>query len=254
MKQIPNFITLLNLVFGCLAVIFILQTGQAIVFVEREGFTSVDLPEKIAWGSLFIMAAAVIDFADGFIARMLKANSPMGEQLDSLADAVSFGVAPGLIMYQLLRLSFAREENGLDVSMAWLLPALLIPCAAVWRLAKFNLDFRQEHSFRGLPTPASGLVIACLPLIVFYQQFGLEETVLNKWVLYLFIIALSWLMVSNLPLMGMKFSSYRLRENLPRYLLLVLSLASILVLKWAAAPVILLAYLLVSLAFKNKIA
>jgi CDP-diacylglycerol--serine O-phosphatidyltransferase len=178
----------------------------------------------------------------------------MGEQLDSLADAVSFGVAPGLIMYQLLRLSFAREENGLDVSIAWLLPALLIPCAAVWRLAKFNLDTRQELSFHGLPTPANGLIIACLPLIIFYQQFGLEEVVLNKWVLYLVIIVLSWLMVSNMRLMGMKFQGFGFKENFPKYLLLALSVLAIIILKWAAAPVILLLYVLVSLVFKNKIA
>src|SRR5688572_3677102 len=107
MKQIPNLITLLNLVFGCIAIIFILQTGQSLVYIEREGYTSWDLPEKITWGCLFIFAAAIVDFVDGFIARLMKVNSAMGEQLDSLADMVSFGVAPGLIMYQLLRLSFA---------------------------------------------------------------------------------------------------------------------------------------------------
>jgi len=254
MKQIPNLITLLNLVFGCLAIIFILQTGQSIVYIEREGYTSWDLPEKITWGCLFIFAAAIIDFVDGFIARLMKVNSAMGEQLDSLADMVSFGVAPGLIMYQLLRLSFAREEGGLDTSIAWLLPALLIPCAAAWRLAKFNIDARQELSFRGLPTPANGLVIACLPLIIFYQQFGLEEIMLNKWVLYLLIVLLSGLMISNIPLMGMKFKNFSLKENLPRYLLITLSILAIVLLKWAAAPVILLLYVLVSLVTKNKLA
>jgi CDP-diacylglycerol--serine O-phosphatidyltransferase len=253
MKQIPNLFTLLNLVFGCLAIIFILQTGESLVFIEREGFTSWNLPEKITWGCLFIFAAAIIDFLDGFLARLLKVNSSMGEQLDSLADAVSFGVAPGLILYQLLRLSYARDENGFDTSIAWLLPALLIPCTAVWRLAKFNLDTRQELSFRGLPTPANGLVIACLPLIIFYQQFGLEDILLNKWVLYLIIIMLSWLMISNVKLMGMKFQTFRLKENFPKYLLIVASLLAIILLKWVAAPVIMLLYVLVSLIFKNKI-
>src|SRR5688572_18249325 len=104
MKQIPNLFTLLNLVFGCLAIIFILQPGQSIVYVDAEGYTSRDLPEKITWGSICIFAAALVDFLDGFIARLFKANSAMGKQLDSLADVVSFGVAPGMIMYQLLRL------------------------------------------------------------------------------------------------------------------------------------------------------
>ena len=127
MKQIPNLFTLLNLVLGCLAIIFILQTGQTIAYIEREGFTSWNLPEKITWGCLFIFAAALVDFADGFVARLFKSESAMGRQLDSLADMVSFGVAPGMIMYQLLRISFAKEEGGLDVSIAMLLPSLLIP-------------------------------------------------------------------------------------------------------------------------------
>src|SRR5690242_14335605 len=113
MKQIPNLFTLLNLVFGCIAIVFILQTGQAIVYVEREGFTTWDLPEKIALGSFFIFAAGLVDFLDGFVARLFKADSEMGKQLDSLADVVSFGVAPGLILYQLLRISFAKQVDGL---------------------------------------------------------------------------------------------------------------------------------------------
>ena len=93
MKQIPNLFTLLNLVFGCIAIVFILQTGQSIVYIDRDGFTSWELPEKIAMGSLFIFAAGIVDFLDGFVARLFKASSEMGKQLDSLADVVSFGVA-----------------------------------------------------------------------------------------------------------------------------------------------------------------
>src|SRR5688572_31237038 len=99
MKQIPNLFTLLNLVFGCIAIVCILQTGQNIIYIDREGFTSWELPEKVAVGSFFIFAAALVDFLDGFIARLFKAGSAMGKQLDSLADVVSFGVAPGLILY-----------------------------------------------------------------------------------------------------------------------------------------------------------
>ena len=95
MKIIPNLFTLLNLVFGCIAILFILQTGQTLVTIEAEGYTSWELPEKITWGSLFIFAAAIVDFLDGFVARLFKAESAMGKQLDSLADVVSFGVAPG---------------------------------------------------------------------------------------------------------------------------------------------------------------
>ena len=133
MKQIPNFFTLLNLVFGCLAIVNILQTGQDIVYIEPAGYTTVDLPENIVLGAVFIFAAAVVDFLDGFIARLFKASSEMGKQLDSLADLVSFGVAPGMILYQMLRISFAKEAGGLDTSLLVLVPAFVLPCAAAWR-------------------------------------------------------------------------------------------------------------------------
>ena len=101
MKQIPNLFTLLNLVFGCIAIVLILQTGESIVLMDQTGATFVNLPEKIWLGAIFIFAAAVIDFLDGFLARAFHATSKMGEQLDSLSDVVSFGVAPGMILYQL---------------------------------------------------------------------------------------------------------------------------------------------------------
>lgn len=248
----PNFFTLLNLVFGCIAIIFILQTGQTIAYVEREGFTSWNLPEKITWGCLFIFAAALVDFLDGFIARLFKSSSAIGKQLDSLADVVSFGVAPGLILYQLLRISFAKQEGGLDVSMAWLLPALLIPCAAAWRLARFNLDASQEYSFKGLPTPAAGICIASLPLMVFYQQFGLELWITNKWILYAVILLLSYLMVSHLPMMGFKFRNFHVKENLPKYFLIIAGIVLALSVQWVAIPAILVLYILVSLIVKKE--
>jgi CDP-diacylglycerol---serine O-phosphatidyltransferase len=254
MKQIPNFFTLLNLILGCLAIIFILQTNETIVFIDQEGFTSQNLPEKITWGALCIFLAAIIDFLDGFIARLFKATSAMGGQLDSLADVVSFGVAPGMIMYQLLRISFAGKEGGLDVSTAMLMPALLIPCAAAWRLAKFNLDEGQQYSFKGVPTPAIGLTIGSLPLIIFYQQFNLQQPLLNQWVLYLIIAVVCWLMVSNLSMMSLKFKDYSIKNNMPKYILAGMAIIAAVVLKWAAAPLILAAYVLVSLLFKNRTA
>ena len=252
MKQIPNLFTLLNLVFGCMAIIFILQTGESILYLAPEGFTSINLPEKITWGCICIFGAAVVDFLDGFVARLFKATSPMGNQLDSLADAVSFGVAPGMIFYQLLRMSFAQSEGGLDTSIIYLLPALLIPCAAVWRLAKYNLDNSQQYSFKGVPTPAIGLLTACLPMIIFYQQMNLNELLLNHWVLYGLIILLSYLMVSNIPLMSLKFRNFTFKDNMPKVILAVIVIIAAITLKWVAAPVVLLAYVLVSLAFKNK--
>ena len=164
MKQIPNLFTLLNLVFGCLAIVFILQNGIT-VSGNADGANLIDIPEKIWMASLFIGLAAVVDFLDGFVARLFKASSEMGKQLDSLADVVSFGVAPAMIMYQFLRLSYAQEESSLDTSIVWLLPAFIIPCAAAWRLARFNLDTSQSHTFKGMPVPAAGIFVASLPLI-----------------------------------------------------------------------------------------
>lgn len=252
MKHFPNLFTLLNLIAGCIAVIFILQTGQTIAYIDQEGFTQVDLPEKITWGAIFIFAAAIVDFLDGFVARLFKATSPMGKQLDSLADVVSFGVAPGLILYQLLRISFAQEENGLDVSLVLLLPALLIPCAAAWRLAKFNIDEEQQYSFKGLPTPAAGLMVASLPLIIWFQTLGIQAYLINKWILYIIIVLLSFLMVSNLPLMGLKFKDFSLKNNLPKYILAGIAIIAAVFLQWLAVPAVLVAYVILSLAFKNK--
>ena len=254
MKQVPNIFTLLNLVFGCMAIIFILQTSESVVYVNGQGFPNVSLPEKITWGALCIFAAAIVDFLDGFVARLFKATSEMGKQLDSLSDLVSFGVAPGMIMYQLLRMSFAQQVDGLEVSIIWLLPALLVPCAAAWRLAKFNLDAEQAFAFKGIPSPAAGLMVASLPLIMFYQQMDLQDIMLNKWLLYGIIVFLSYGMVSNLPLLSLKFKSAGVKENLPKYILVAIAIVAAVTVKWIAVPVILPAYVLVSLIFKNKAA
>ena len=251
---IPNLFTLLNLFLGATAIIFILQPGQTIAFIDNEGYSQVDLPEKITWGALLIFCSAIVDFFDGFLARLFKAASPMGKQLDSLSDVVSFGVAPGLIIYQLLRISYAKEEGGLDISIAFLLPALIIPCAAAWRLAKFNLDEEQQYFFKGLPTPAAGLFVAALPLIIWFpsEQINIIDYVINKWILYLIIIVLSFLMVSNLPLMSLKFRDFSFKNNLPKYLLVIIGIAAVVLLKWIAVPILLVAYVIVSLIFKNK--
>jgi CDP-diacylglycerol---serine O-phosphatidyltransferase len=258
MKQIPNLFTLLNLVFGCLAIICILQTGESIVILDPQtGASSVNLPEKIWLGSLFIFAAAVVDFLDGFLARAMKAQSKMGEQLDSLSDMVSFGVAPGMILYQLLRISYAQQENGLNVSMIALLPAFIFTAAAAWRLAKFNISTTQTSVFLGVPTPAAGLLIASFPLIIWYGYFGMQALFINKWFLYAVIIVVSWLMVSNLPLMALKFKGFGLKNNVAKYTLIGLSLLVAIILAalnsiWLAWPVIFVIYILVSLVYREK--
>ena len=254
MKQIPNLFTLLNLVFGCLAIVFTLQNG-IIISVDADGAQLLDIPEKIWMASLFIGLAAVVDFLDGFVARLFKANSAMGKQLDSLADLVSFGVAPAMIIYQFLRLSFSQQEGGLDVSLGWLLPAFILPVAAAWRLARYNLDSNQSLSFRGMPVPAAGIFVASLPLIYWnVNEAWAQHLLLNKWFLYAIVLLLSGLMVSTLPLMTMKFKSFGIKNNLPRYLVIAVAIIAAVLLKWLAIPVAVLAYVLISLLFKNKTA
>lgn len=261
MKNIPNLFTLLNLVFGCLAIICILQQGVMLLPLDGEGNIIItpqqleNVPEKIWIASLFIGLAAVVDFLDGFVARFFNASSEMGKQLDSLADLVSFGVAPGMIIYQFLRLSFAQGEGGLDTSVLWLLPAFILPCAAAWRLAKFNLDNSQSFSFKGMPVPAVGIFVASLPLIYWnVNEPWVLDLFLNKWFLYGLVLLLSYLMISSLPLMALKFKDFSIKNNLPKYLLVLIAVAAIFILQWLAAPVILLAYVLLSLLFKIKTA
>jgi CDP-diacylglycerol---serine O-phosphatidyltransferase len=252
MKQIPNFFTLLNLCLGCTAILYTLQTGETILNLDGLEW-KLYIPEKITWAALCIFGAAVVDFLDGFVARLLKADSEMGKQLDSLSDVVSFGVAPGMILFQLLRLAFAAEPSGLETSLVWMAPALLIPLAAAWRLARFNIAPSHSEHFTGLPVPAAGLLIASLPLIALYNTLGAQSLLINPWILYGIIIFLSAMMVSRIPLMSLKFKHYGFSENLPRYILLLSAVPSILLLGWLSAPALLIVYILVSLLFKNRL-
>jgi len=261
MKQIPNFFTLLNLLFGCIAIVFTLQAGLILLPLDNDGNILIPpreleyIPEKIVWASIFIGLAAVVDFLDGFVARLFNAASQLGKQLDSLADVVSFCVAPGMIIYQFLRLSFAQTGDGLDASLIFLFPAFILSCAGAYRLGKFNIDEDQVYSFKGVPTPAVGLLIAAFPLIYWYtDKIWVIELLLNKWFWYVLILVLSYLMVSNLPMMGLKFKDYSFRNNFMKYILIGIAIISIVALKWLAVPVIFLAYVIVSLALKNKIA
>jgi CDP-diacylglycerol--serine O-phosphatidyltransferase len=252
MKLIPNLFTLLNLLFGCVAIVFILQNG-IITTVDSSGTQLIDIPEKIWLGSLFIALAAVVDFFDGFVARLFKSTSNMGRQLDSLADLVSFGVAPAMIIYQFLRLSFAQEEGGMDVSLVWLLISFLLPCAAAYRLARFNLDNSDSFLFRGLPVPSVGLLIASLPILYWFSNRAwVVNLVLNKWFLYGLILLLSYLMISSRPMMSLKFKDFSFKSNWMKYLLVVITILSAITLKWLAVPVVFICYVLLSLALKNR--
>lgn len=252
MKNIPNLFTLLNLIFGCIAIVFILQNG-IIITADQDGMQMIDIPEKMWMASLFIGLAAVVDFLDGFVARLFNATSEMGKQLDSLADVVSFGVAPSMILYQFLRLSYSQEVDGLDISMWLLSPAFLVAAAAAYRLARFNIDNTSSDSFRGMPVPAVGIFVASFPLIYWnVNQKWVMDLLLNKWFIYGISLLLSWLMVSTIPLMALKFKDYSFRNNKEKYILIALAIILSVVLKWMAIPAIILAYVVLSLLFVKK--
>lgn len=252
-KQIPNLFTLLNLFLGCIAIVFALQTETISIFVGEDLTTHYNIPEKLSIASYLIFAAAVVDFLDGFIARLFNATSEMGKQLDSLSDVVSFGVAPSVILYQLLRMSFIKEENGLETSFVWLLPAFVVACAGAYRLARFNIDNTQSFGFKGVPIPAAGLLIASFPMILHFGTsfINVNEWLTNKWVLYALIAVVSFLMVSKLPLMAMKFKDLSIKNNIPKIVLLLAAIAAALLLHWLAVPVIFVLYIILSLIFKQ---
>ena len=250
LSVIPNILTLLNLVFGCLAIVAVLQPGLTTT-TDDTGVSLVILPEQMVWGSIFIGCAAIIDFLDGFVARLFKASSSLGAQLDSLSDVVSFGVAPGFIIYTFLRYSFSQLPNGLNVSTAWLLPAFLIPCAGAYRLGRFNIDAGQSYGFKGVPIPAAGLLIASFPLIYFYTNSTIVYTLfLNQWFWYAVIFCTSYLMISTLPMLALKFSNASFKTFLPFIIVAVVAMITAFIAGWLAVPVAFIAYVILSLLFK----
>lgn len=168
---------------------------------------------------------------DGFVARLLKVQSELGKQLDSLADVVSFGVAPSFI---LLSYNFLGEFS----------PAgLLIGIFACVRLAKFNIDTRQSDSFLGLPVPSTGMIIASLP---FVDKEGPLAFLLNQWVVGGLVVVLCALMVSEIPLLAMKFKNFTLKDNIYRYAVIVLGAALLIILGIQSLTLIILGYVLIS--------
>ncbi len=263
MKQIPNIITLLNLLFGCIAVVYILQPGLVPLYNSNDltlvpdvtdlGTQYVSIPQQMFMASLFIGLAAVVDFFDGFIARWMKATSPIGAQLDSLADVVSFGVAPSLIIYQFLRLSFAQQENGLSVSAIFLLPAFFVACAGAYRLARFNIDAGQTNYFKGLPIPANGLLVASFPLIYWTNNFKIITIILiSPWFWYALIIILSWLMISKKPMLALKFANSNTKKLMPFIIIAVVAIISAFFIHWLAVPLSFLVYVILSLLHKQS--
>ena len=216
--QLPNFITLLNLLSGVLGILWVLE-GQPL------------------YGAYFVILAAIFDFFDGFTARLLKVQSDMGKELDSLADVISFGVLPGILLYSLTK---SQTE-------ATFLPycTLIIPMLSAYRLAKFNLDTRQSDRFIGLPTPANALLLTTVP------HLAARWPELSPWLsspIALVIIAwlTSLLLVAELPLIALKFKNNSFTDNSYRYALLVIGAVCLIWLQLAGIPLVILAYLLLS--------
>ena len=223
-KHIPNSVTCLNLFSGCLGIVFAFQGN-------------------LIWASYAIVIAAVFDFFDGMLARLLKAYSDIGKELDSLADMVSFGVLPSVIIYQLFDLS-----PQIDFGASWLsFSAFIIAVFSALRLAKFNIDTRQSENFIGLPTPANALLIASFPLIIGDSSTYFAGLILNQWFLVIFSIIMSLLLVAEVPLISLKFKSLKFKENLLRYILIITSVLLLIFLKFEAVPIIIIVYFMVSL-------
>jgi CDP-diacylglycerol--serine O-phosphatidyltransferase len=206
-----------------------------------------------------ILAAAVFDFADGFVARLLHVKSPLGVQLDSLADVISFGLVPGVAMFQLLNISMHIWNFNLPSYTPFI--AFMIPVFSAWRLAKFNIDERQTDHFIGLPTPANALVImSFLPMAshkleapLFPYPDYMFYMVTHPFVLIAATISLSYLLVSEIPLFAMKFKTFRWKENRIRYIFIITSLILILLFYFVAVPIIIILYIVLSLIdFFNK--
>ena len=148
-----------------------------------------------------------------------------------------------------------RQEDGADISMVWLFPAFILPCAAAYRLAVFNLDTGQSNSFKGIPVPSVGLAVASFPLIYWTRNSDwVVNLLLNKWVLYLIVFLLSYGMVSRFPMLSLKFNGRKDPQMLPRLILILLSLVSVLLFHWLAVPLIFIFYIVLSLIFKNRFA
>jgi CDP-diacylglycerol--serine O-phosphatidyltransferase len=222
-KHLPNAITLFNLFCGCCAIVSILGG---------------DILTAVGW----LAVAAVADFADGAVARALHVQSPIGIQLDSLADMVSFGVAPGAMFFMMLNQAYLPDGP------AWqAFPGFVVSVFSGLRLAKFNIDTRQTKHFLGLATPACTILVAGLALVVHFDSFGLSGVLLQPWLLYTLIVVLSGLLVSEIPMFSLKISPLRWKGNEIKLIFAAVSLLLVFVLGWAAPAAVILLYILVNL-------
>ena len=222
---IPNLITLLNLFSGAIAVIFAVEGA-------------------LTMAAFFVLLGIFFDFFDGFLARKLNVASALGLQLDSLADMVTSGLVPGLIMFQLISQSLTGSEPYVD-----LLPymGLIITLGSAYRLANFNISTEQKNYFIGLPTPANALLVLSFPLILEYQNNeAFNSVILNAWFLLALTLISTFLLNAPVKLMALKFKTWKFSDNIEKYILLILALIFLMVFKFFGISLIIFSYLLIS--------
>jgi CDP-diacylglycerol---serine O-phosphatidyltransferase len=236
-RQIPNIITSLNLAAGSLAVIFAID-GHLI------------------WAGIFICLAAILDFLDGVAARLLKAYTEIGKELDSLADMVSFGLAPAAILFTLLEFSlFGKNQPIFNITATWdqwlvLFSALLMPVLSAIRLARFNARQSDEPFFRGLPTPANGIFWASLGLMLEVPRYqDVIKLIYSTQTLLFLGIFTSGMLVISMPMFSLKFRNLQLHENWYRYLFLLISLVLLVLLNVYGLALIILFYIFLNILF-----
>lgn len=253
MKHLPNALTLANLFCGCIAIVFALHWQPFLRELNGQDFW-IPGSSQVYLSGFFILLAAVFDLFDGAAARWLDEHSPIGKDLDSLADLVSFGVAPSMIVMKLLWVAWMQDPKAIDVSMWAMSPAFLIACFAALRLATFNNSEPTTAYFKGVPTPAVGLVVASFPLIYFFDPYGIASYLINEWVLYAVIILLAWLMNCQFKFFTMKgLMKGSIKENILPLLWVFLSIASVVIFHALGVPIAFLLYLAFSFAMQKKL-
>lgn len=229
---IPNTLTALNLFCGSIAVLSFLNHFYLL-------------------GIILIFVASIADFFDGFVARLLKVQSELGKELDSLADMVSFGFVPGTILYvALLKTTNYSDFTGLIENEEYMpFIGFLITVFSGLRLAKFNIDTRQSTSFIGLPTPANTLFFLTIPSIWLNAESTdfIHEIISNPTILILSTLLFSYLLIAELPLIALKFKGFGFKGNAFRYILIISGIISTILFTYLAIPVILVLYILLSI-------
>ncbi len=231
-NNLANAFTLANLFSGSIGVIQLLAGNYKIT-------------------AICIMVSLVLDFFDGFIARALKSNSNLGAQLDSLADMVSFGLLPGIVLYKALE-PFGNQIFGIELPFELKYFGLFITIFSCLRLAIFNLDDEQTYYFRGLNTPSNTILIFGL-YYAFLENGSFQFIFENPLLMVIFTIISSWILVSPVKMIAMKFKSMKLEDNYPKIALLIGALLILIIFKTIGIPLVILYYILISLIFQKQL-